>query len=148
MNLPSLHIILADDDRDDCFLFSEAIEELSLDVNLTIVHDGEQLLEQLEKLKDNPPQALFLDLNMPRKNGFECLADIKNSEKLKDLPVIIYSTSYDKEIADRLYSKGAHFYIRKPSGFASLKNVIQEAIENVQETAKNRPGREQFVLTR
>ena len=80
----ALYILLADDDEDDCAFFKEALDELLLSVSLVTVNDGVQLMDFLS---DNPlkrlPDILFLDLNMPRKSGFECLAEIKEIDKLK-----------------------------------------------------------------
>lgn len=123
-----MNILLADDDQDDCLLFKDALEELQLLVQLTMVHDGEALIRYLERVSPNLPHALFLDLNMPRKNGFQCLAEIKKQAALKTIPVIIYSTSYEEEIANILYQTGAHYYIRKPSNFEELKNLVNKAI--------------------
>ena len=71
------------------------------------INDGVQLLKYLSSNFHNLPDALFLDLNIPIKNGFECLSEIKAIDKLKDLPVIIFSTSVNIEIAELLYEKGA-----------------------------------------
>ncbi|MBC8110037.1 MAG: response regulator [Verrucomicrobia bacterium] len=88
-----LNLLLADDDKDDRFFFEEALEELQVSIHLTTVNDGEQLtqllIQQMTKLPNQLPDVLFLDLNMPRKNGFECLAEIKRTKKLQHLPVII-----------------------------------------------------------
>ncbi len=143
-----LNILLADDDKDDCFLFDEAIEELPLAVNLTIVHDGEELMQLLTDALDNFPDALFLDLNMPRKNGFECLSEIRGNIKFTHLPIIIFSTSFDPEIANQLYKKGAYYYMRKPSGFSNLRKAIHQALTQVTESANGQPPKEEFVLTR
>jgi CheY-like chemotaxis protein len=105
-----LNLLLADDDVDDCMFFKEALEELPIDFNLVTVPDGVELLRQLGTL-EMLPDALFLDLNMPRKNGFECLTQIKTDEKLNPIPVIIYSTSFDTEVVNMLYEKGAYHYI-------------------------------------
>lgn len=129
-----LDILLADDDKDDCNFFKEALEELPLSSHLTLVHDGDQLMQLLNKRTGPLPDALFLDLNMPRKNGFACLEEIKGNNKLKHLPVIILSTSFDENIADGLYKNGAHFYICKPADFNKLKEVIKHALALV---AKN-----------
>lgn len=140
-------ILLADDDLDDCLFFKEAIEELNLSAQLTIVHHGEELMQLLNE-SENLPCVLFLDLNMPRKNGFECLKEIKRTDKLKALPVIILSTSLNEATATQLHHNGAHHYIRKPSEFAALKNLIDTAIKL---TAKNKlvqPGKDQFVLSK
>ena len=94
MNKTALTLWLADDDADDCVFFKEALEELPVNSTLKTVNDGEQLM--ICSIQKEPfPDILFLDLNMPRKKGFECLAEIKRNEKLKSLPVIVYSTSFD-----------------------------------------------------
>ena len=123
----TLNILLADDDTDDCLFFKDAVEELKLPVQLTTVHDGEELMHHLLSIA-NLPHAIFLDLNMPRKSGFECLAKIKSDPILKNIPVVIFSTSYDQEKANLLYDEGAHYYICKPSDFEELKIVLHRAI--------------------
>lgn len=123
-----LNILLADDDTDDCIFFKEALEDLPLSTNLTAVHDGEQLMQLLTKETNELPHVLFLDLNMPRKNGFECLSEIKLNKKLKQLPVIIFSTSFDQDVVNLLYKNGAQYFIRKPSEFSQLKKVIQQTL--------------------
>jgi CheY-like chemotaxis protein len=141
-------LLLADDDKDDCLFFKEALDELPITAKLTTVHDGEQLMRLLEekKFEPPPPHVLFLDLNMPRKNGFEVLSELKLDEKLKHLPVIIFSTSFEQDVANLLYKKGAHYYIRKPAEFAQLKKVIYQAL--VLATAENmtQPAKEDFVI--
>lgn len=141
----TIQLLLADDDKDDCDLFKEALDELPVTADLLMVHDGEQLMQLLSK-KDPLPQMLFLDLNMPRKNGFECLSEIKKNDLLKDLPVIIFSTSYDSDIVNLLYTTGAHYYISKPNEFDKLKDVIQRALSSVVQNHTKPPGREQFEL--
>jgi len=128
-----LKILLADDDTDDCLLFTEVLEELQLQTALTIVHDGEQLMQVLTKTSNEICDVLFLDLNMPRKNGFVCLEEIKRNDKLKSIPVIIFSTAYDQSVADVLYKNGAQHYICKPGDFYELKKIIQKALLLVSE---------------
>jgi CheY-like chemotaxis protein len=130
-------ILLADDDEDDCFLFGEALEEILIPTNLTTVRNGEQLLQLLESKKEELPHVLFLDLNMPRKNGSQCLQEIKQNEKLKSLRVIIFSTSFQQEAADQLFTNGAMHYIRKPSDFAQLKEVILQVLMILQDEQVN-----------
>ena len=115
MNIKLLNILLADDDVDDCIFFRAALEELLLSVKLIAVHDGEQLMQLLTDETYHLPDVLFLDITMPRKNGFECLAEIKLSHKLQSLPVIMFSTSFEQEVVNRLYKSGAQYFIRKPS---------------------------------
>lgn len=145
--IQTTNIILAEDDTDDAFLFNEAIDELSLAVELTIVSDGEQLMERISNETIQLPDVIFLDINMPRKNGLECLSEIRVSKRLYNLPVIIISTSYDEEIVNQLYINGADYYIQKPSVFEALKNVIHLALNLISEKNQLQPPKESFVLT-
>ena len=126
-----IKILLADDDQDDCSFFKEALEELPISTKLATVHDGEQLMLYLTQTTSDLPDVLFLDLNMPRKNGFECLAQIKRNKTLAQLPVIIFSTTDDQQTIKLLYYNGAQFYIHKPSSFSALKRIIQRALMRV-----------------
>jgi CheY-like chemotaxis protein len=155
MNDNVLMILLADDDSDDCLLFRDALScllfrdalsELAVSTQLTTVHNGEQLMQLLNK-NEPVPDILFLDLNMPRKNGFDCLVEIKQNEKLKTLPVITISTSFEQEAVSRLYKNGAQHYIRKPSEFSRLKNMIQHAITLTTNANTVQPLKEHFVLS-
>lgn len=146
MNKQHYNILLADDDDDDCSFFEEALDELNLPVSLVTVHDGVELMDYLNNTPDNLPDILFLDLNMPRKNGHECLKEIKEIEAFDTLPVIIFSTSLDIEIVDLMYAKGATHYIRKPGEFSKLKTVINNALITISENNLKQPAREQFVL--
>lgn len=153
MNLKEVNILLADDDTDDCIFFKQALEELPFPTHLTTVHHGEQLMQLILSEKYELPNVIFLDLNMPRKNGFECLEEIKHSEKLKMLPIIIYSTSFEQGVVNLLYKNGAQYFIRKPSEFSQFKKIIQQAVSII---ATNLPidqteeipitTRENFVL--
>jgi CheY-like chemotaxis protein len=142
-----LNIYLADDDQSDCLLFKEALEVLPIKANLTIVHDGEQLLELLAKEDNILPDVLFLDLNMPRKNGFVALGQIKRDEKLLNLPVIIFSTANDQTKVKMVFKDAAHYYIRKPAKFSELKNVIYKALKIIAERNTELPIQENFMLT-
>jgi CheY-like chemotaxis protein len=83
---------------------------------------------------------------MPRKNGFECLTEIKTDAKLKELPVVIFSTSLETEIADLFYDKGAQYYIRKPGEFSKLKKMIHAALELSSQPKTVQPPRDKFIL--
>ena len=133
MNLNQLNILLAEDDQDDRYFFGKALKELPVPTHLTTVHDGEQLMNYLSVNSDQLPNVLFLDLNMTRKNGFDCLSEIKKSKKLKDLPVVILSTSNSIDAISAVFKSGAHIYIRKPADFVQLKQVIKHALPIVSE---------------
>ena len=160
MKIRELDIILADDDTDDCLFFKEALNELLLPTHLTTVNDGEQLMQFLANIVHQQnismalPDVVFLDINMPRKNGKECLEEMKLNEKLKHLPVIMFSTSYEKEVVNQLYKNGAHYFIRKPPEFLIFKKIIQQTLALIaNELPENKignilqPSIEKFVLT-
>lgn len=146
MNEKELIILLADDDTDDCLLFKEALDELAVCAQLTTVHNGEQLMLLLNNNKPTH-DILFLDLNMPRKNGFDCLNEIRQNEKLNDLAVITISTSFEADTVNRLYKSGAQHYIRKPNEFSQLKTLIQNAITLTSKKVFVPVLQEDFVLS-
>ncbi len=145
MNIAPKYLLLADDDRDDCDLFTDALNELDEFITLKTVHDGEQLMHFLTNETCELPDILFLDLNMPRKNGYECLTEIKINDRLKNLPVIIFSTSFNLETVQELYNNGALYYISKPNEFTKLKKVIHNAISSVTSTL-SKTSLENFVI--
>ncbi len=154
MSLKQLYVLLADDDMDDCLFFREAVEELLVSTKLTAVHDGEQLMHLLVTETNALPDVLFLDINMPRKNGFDCLTEIKMSAKLKQLPVIMFSTSFEQEVVNLLYQNGAQHFIRKPSEFSQFKKIIQQTLTMIaldlpigNEGSILQPDKENFVIT-
>jgi|ERR1044071_2377101 CheY-like chemotaxis protein len=126
MHAPA-HILLADDDDDDRLLFRDVLKEYSQESNLTFAHNGEHLMTLLRS--GELPDVLFLDLNMPLKNGIECLEEIRGDEKLKDLPVVIFSTSSHPRTISQMYDIGAHLYVRKPNDFKTLRKAIQEVLK-------------------
>ena len=129
-----LNILLADDDIDDRFFFDKALMEISIPSRLTTVYNGEQLMNYLLENTAQLPDILFLDLSMPRKTGFECLAEIKENTRLKDLPVVMFTTSFtrgmdfEETLRNTLCRMGALDYVRKPGDFNELKQVIQQTL--------------------
>jgi CheY-like chemotaxis protein len=122
--------LLADDDHDDAELFAEALEALPVSVSFLHVEDGYKVLSYLSKTQNVIPDIIFLDLNMPELNGWQCLAKLKNDIYFAHIPVIIYSTSShprDKEIALQL---GAAGFFTKPSDFKHLTAVLGEIAQS------------------
>ncbi len=146
MIVDQLNILLADDDMDDCLFFEKALEDLAIPPHLIAVHDGEQLMHRLMNETNELPDILFLDINMPRKNGFECLSEIKLNSKLKQLPVIVFSTSFEQEVVNLLYKNGAKHFIRKPSDFLKFKAIIQLSLTVIVPGDISQPTWENFVL--
>jgi CheY-like chemotaxis protein len=141
-----LRILLADDDRDDRYFFGQALQELAIPAKLSTVEDGEKLISYLYKHMTKMPDVLFLDLNMPRKNGAECLSEIKACKKLQSLPVVIYSTSLHDDVADVLYANGAHYYLRK-CDFSELKKTLKPILTRMAEKRFERPRRDHFCIS-
>ena len=128
MNDTPLHILLADDDESDRELFKEAFDELEMKPVVEMVNDGQQLMKHLSKEDVRLPNLIFLDLNMPRKNGMECLKEIRSNEKLKDISVAIYSTSASEKDINDAFISGANIYVRKPNDFNTLKQLLAKAV--------------------
>jgi CheY-like chemotaxis protein len=141
----SLHILLADDDEGSRTIFIEAIAEIAPQVKVSIAVNGRKLMNTLLATGDELPDIIFLDLNMPLKNGWECLQEIRNNERLKDIPVIIYSTSANRDHIDQTYNGGANFYLIKPDSFSDLK-LIAQSILSLDWVKPIWPARESFVL--
>lgn len=138
--------LLADNDPDDCQFFQEAMGEIDFNSSLQIVNDGEELIIYL-KNTEVLPSVLFLDLNMPKKNGFECLIEIRKNKDWNSFPIVIYSTSMNREIVKKLYENGANFYIQKPVEFSLLKDAIHHALKLTADKNLSKPQIKDFILT-
>ena len=124
-----MNILLAEDDADDRNFFYEALEKLPISTSLTVAHDGEQLMLHLSNEANTLPDVLFLDINMPRKDGLECLSEIKRDSRLKNIPVIIFSTSMSNDTVSQVFKSGATVYIHKPGEFTQLMQVIHHGLQ-------------------
>lgn len=139
-------IVLADDDADDRLLFEEALKEIDARAHITTATDGEDLMSVLDRRSDPNPYIIFLDLNMPKKNGLECLKEIKQTEKFRDVPVVVYSTSCQEDSIDTMYEYGASYYICKPNNFSKLKHSIQQVFTLGLNRFFRQPAKEDFVI--
>lgn len=128
MNKEYMHIILADDDEDDRLFFTDAFSELKMSTKVQTYKDGVELMNYLNSDEALLPEILFLDLNMPKKNGMECLEEIKANSKFENIAVAIYSTSSTEEHIEETFVKGANIYIKKPSDFSTLKKVLSDVV--------------------
>jgi CheY-like chemotaxis protein len=134
-----LDILLAEDDADDRFFFEKALSELAIATKLTMFNDGEQLMDHLARLTGDFPDIIFLDINMPRKSGYECMREIKENAALKDILVVMSSTfysrhiNYEQEMLIKLYGIGMEDFIRKPRDFEQLKQVIGKVLDRAKE---------------
>jgi CheY-like chemotaxis protein len=137
-------ILLADDDDDDTMLFVEATEKLSPKIKVSLANDGQKLLGLLDSA--SPPDIIFLDLNMPRKSGLECLKAIRSDARYDKIPVIMYSTSQSKRDIDESYNAGANYYVVKPYEFEDIISILQKLFEHLGDAATIIPTRDKFVI--
>lgn len=143
--IKKINVLLADDDKDDIFFFTRAIKQTRVANTIKFVEDGEMLIDYLNDKKDDLPEILFLDINMPRKNGLECLKEIKANTLLKKIPIVIYSTSIDENVTDVFYTKGAHYYLQK-CDFNQLVENLDHILSKLQKNDFKRPVKEKFIF--
>ena len=141
-----LQILLADDDETDRILFKEAFEELKIQTTVHTFDNGVQLMDYLNKNDNRLPHLLFLDLNMPRKSGLECLKEIRRDKKIKDISIAIYSTSNSEKDMEETFLNGANIYIHKPNDFNVLKQILEKALMTAYEYQDQSMKKENFLL--
>src|SRR5215831_8408747 len=117
------HVLLAEDDDDDYFIFSMAIKELTFKVILSRAENGDILLRLLD---ENRPDVLFLDLLMPCKDGKQCLREIRANKKFDSLPIVVYTSLHDLESIEFTYREGSNLFVIKPSTMTEIKEVLQK----------------------
>lgn len=134
--MQKFHILIAEDDADDRYLFQTAFAEKGIKDPVEFVNDGVELLEYLDKLYDHRapadlsfPYFILLDLNMPKKDGKEVLKAIKGNPRYKKIPVVVFTTTKNENEIRQCYELGANTYIVKPASFDSLMKVL-ETIRN------------------
>lgn len=121
------YLLIAEDDEDDRFLATEAFEKSGSRIPLRFVNNGEKLIELLEsesKLANELPYLILLDLNMPKKDGRQCLFEIKQNPLLRKIPVVVFTTSTLQEDIIKTYDLGVNSYINKPVDFKELINLF------------------------
>lgn len=127
-----LRILLVEDSPSDVRLIREALKETPVPVQITVAQDGVEAMDYLhasEAGQSVRPDLVLLDLNLPRKNGREVLAEVKNSPNLKQIPVLVMTSSRADEDIAQAYSLNANCYITKPGDLQEYINVVR-AIED------------------
>jgi CheY-like chemotaxis protein len=119
-------VVLADDDPDHGLLFQIVLRQVDPSKNLTIVKDGSELMNLLDRFV---PDLLFLDLNMPCKNGYECLVEIRQRPELKNLPIVVYSSSTYMTDIQKSYVHKANLYMVKPFNSLHLRNALASILK-------------------
>ena len=141
-----IHIILADDDEDDRLFFTDAFDELKINTKVNTFEDGVELMRYLNKSDAILPNVLFLDLNMPKKSGIDCLVEIKASDKMSGIAIVIYSTSASEEDIEKTFVLGANIYIKKPDSFIKLKKMLSEVVSINWQYYTNSLNKDNFLL--
>ncbi len=136
-------LIITDDDLDDQILLKEAIEDFEYVPAISILSDGCQLIAALQN--DTQPDLVLLDLNMPNKNGIDCLMEIRANKAFNQLPIIIFSTSKDAHDIDAAYENGANLFFSKPCTFTGLKKLLHSILSiNWEIFFNQKPTKEEF----
>lgn len=124
-------ILLADDDQDDTEMFCEALADIDESIICHCAENGSEAIKLIKK-QDEIPGVVFLDLNMPIMNGWECLRELKLDKDYKDIPVIMISTSSYKNDMETAANLGAVCYFVKPNNFKDLKQVLGSITSNLE----------------
>ncbi|MBC7556664.1 MAG: response regulator [Chryseobacterium sp.] len=122
------NFMIIDDDEDDRFFFKEVVTKMPISDQIMEAKGCEEAIELLRTV-EQLPHFIFLDINMPRSDGRECLKQLKRDAKLKHIPVIMYSTFFSEENISEFYKLGALSYLNKPTDINKLSPAILEAIK-------------------
>jgi CheY-like chemotaxis protein len=123
-----LRILLVDDDKDDCDLFKDALQETGLHATVNIEHEGVKIMHLFNTRAEDLPHLIFLDLNMPKVSGTECLREIRRASYMNGIPVIIFSTSCTDIDVEETFAGGANLYIQKPSVYQELVQTLKKVL--------------------
>ena len=137
------HVLMAEDDDEDFFIFSLAIKELSIKVVLTRAENGDILLQLLD---EKNPDIVFLDLLMPCKDGRTCLKEIRANKKYDTIPIVVYSSLSDLKSIEFCYREGSNLYAIKPSTLNELKTVLEKIFSIDWKKMLYFPPRSKFVV--
>lgn len=141
-----MKVVLVDDDEDDRLFFSDALQEIEINTDLREFNNGQELLDYLSNSNNQLPQLIFLDLNMPVMDGFECLKEIRKNPNLQDLVVAIYSTSSSERDIEETFVNGANIYINKPNKFEDLKKTIAQVVRRNWQYQENALEKANFLF--
>jgi DNA-binding response OmpR family regulator len=141
-----LNVALADDDEDDRLFFQEAIDDISIRTKLSLFNNGQELMDYLSLPKVILPNLVFLDLNMPIKNGMQCLKEIRANSSLNHVCIAIYSTSCSEKDIEDTFINGANIYLNKPNNFGKLRESIEKVLQINWQYHTSNLNRDNFLL--
>ena len=125
----AMKILLIDDDSDDRALFREALEEISPETLCVTEGDTKKALKDLFDPSVQLPNVIFVDINMPRISGWDCLRHIKSNDSTKDIPVVMYSTSSHEKDIEKANELGASCLLTKPEDYCQLKKCMADVMQ-------------------
>jgi DNA-binding response OmpR family regulator len=140
------NILLADDNQSEHIFFVHSLRFINESINLQSVSGGPSLMQYLNDVCNQIPDILFLDINMPIKDGKECLADLRADKRFDHMSIVMYSTSDDQSDTDETYGLGADRYVRKPVEIDDLISMLRTIISAYEQGAIKPSCREQYVL--
>ena len=141
-------ILLADDDKDDADIFQQALRAVAPSIGFSHVDNGSGIFDYLNDEKNARPSVIFLDLNMPEMNGWQCLAKIKNEKKFESIPIIIYTTSSNPREYEIAQDLDAHGLITKPTDPKILKKVLGIVTAQLETKHLREAVKEAYLMTR
>lgn len=118
----SWDVVLAEDDKDDVLIFELAVERARILINLRHAIDGDELFRLL---KESIPDIIFLDINMPCKDGITCIAEIRQNPEYNHVPVIMYTSYNHSQRVEAAYKNGANFYLLKNESIVELAENLK-----------------------
>ena len=130
--------LLVDDDTDDASLFREALAMKVPGSECHTVEDGIEMFDFLAKHESDKPDVIFLDINMPVMNGWECLRKLKNNNLYMKVPTVMYSTSSAKRDIEKAYGLGVDLFVTKPEDFLELAGILEIIASSPREAFLNR----------
>ncbi len=142
--MPGKTILITDDDADDRYLIEQAVKETGLIYNLLEAQHGEDMMKLLNDM--DAPYCIFLDINMPGKNGLSYLADLRSDPKYKDTAVIIYSALKHDEILDDAFEHGATLFLNKTADYHVLLSKVNKILDENGELLKSKFPRNEFEV--
>lgn len=138
-----MHVLFVDDDTDESYLFNEALEHAGLNIQLSKAKNGNELLTYLHT---KPlPDLVFMDLNMPYKDGLEALAEVRKDSRFNRLPLVIYSSTKNDFQVETSYTHGANLYVVKPNNFDTMVQIVKKVCTMDWKNFCS-PRRDEFVI--
>ena len=124
----SLNVVLAEDDKDYQEIFNNALTEVNIPTKLTVVSDGQELMNILKAPDSLSYNIVVLDINMPKKDGLECLKEIRQDKNLSNTFSVILTSSYDPVIKANAYNAGANLFLTKPEDFNEYVETVRKIL--------------------